>query len=247
MENYFRGICLVKKPKIVCIIPVLPSDIRPQTLQSIMAQTVPVTFTILLTEKAYEQTLAAKVSRVLNDGIKHIKLEDFDYILRVDGDAALPPTFIEDNLKGNADVVGLGCAMLIKTAAFQKAMNSQLDPFCDDSAIHFEFMRHNLKTTMYTTHPYRLRKPGSTHNYTYWIEKGLVQYQLGYEPTHVFAKIRFNWRNILCFLGYIRGFIKHVPKCDCAEYVRYHQLQRLIHPRQGYIALHSYTPFNQSK
>lgn len=238
---------MVKPPKIICVIPVLPSDLNIQTLQSIMQQTVPVAFIILLTEKANAETLAARVSKVLNDGIKHIRLENFDYILRVDGDAAIPSNFIEANLKGSPDVLGLGCAMLIKISSLQKAMNAEFDPYCDDSAIHYQFMRHNMNVKPYTVQPLRLRQAGKTHDYTYWLEKGQVQYQLGFEPIHVLAKVRFNWRNILCLLGYFTALIKRKPKSDFAGYVRFHQLQRLIHPRKGFQALRGYTPFNKQQ
>lgn len=207
-----------------------PSDLQPQIFSCLASQTVPISLMVLLTEKVEASTWPARVAKILNNGLKHVKLDDFDYILRVDSDAWLPPNFIEGNLKDKPDVCGLGLAMLIKTVSFQKVMHSKFDQYSDDTAIHFEFQRHGLKAVYYKVDPAMLRKPGATHSLMYWVEQGIAYYQLGVEPLHMLAKTRLGWRHILSVYGYIYAAFKHVPQCRCADYVRTCQLQRLLHP-----------------
>lgn len=54
------------------------------------------------------KTVAERVSKVLNEGLSHIRLEDFDYLLRVDGDVVLLHNFLEENLKGKPDPMRWG-------------------------------------------------------------------------------------------------------------------------------------------
>jgi hypothetical protein len=195
----------------------------------------------LLTEKVKANTWPARVSKILNNGLQHVKLEDFDYLLRVDSDNILPPNFVEENLKHNPDVCGLGGAMLLKLSSFRKVMDGKLDPYSDDSAVNFEFMRHGLRSTQYAVKPVTLRKAGVTHSLMYWVEQGYAYYQLGVEPFHLLAKLRLRWVHILSVFGYVYAFIQHAPKCCCAGYVRYHQLRRLIHPWKEKMVLRGYS------
>jgi hypothetical protein len=74
----------------------LPNEIEIDTLQSIFSQSIPVTTTLLLTEKVTEKiSFPAKISKILNSMIEFVRIEKFDYILRVDADVILPQNFIE--------------------------------------------------------------------------------------------------------------------------------------------------------
>lgn len=216
--------------KIICVMLALPSDVNPRIFRCIASQTVPISLVLVLTEIVNAPTWPARVSKILNNGLSHINLDDFNYILCVNSDAWLPPDFVEGNLKGDPDVCGLGAAMLIKTSSFQQVMGGKFDPYSDDAAIHFEFQRHRLKASPYRVNPRVLRQPGATHRLNYWVEQGHVYYQLGCEPFHVLAKTRLGWRHILSVFGYVHAALKREPQCRCAGYVRFHQLRRLIHP-----------------
>lgn len=217
----------------------LPSDVNLRVFRCIASQTVPISLTLVLTETVNAATWPARVSKILNNGLRHVNLDDFDYILRVDCDAWLPPDFVEGNLQGSPDVCGLGAAMLIKTSSFQNVMGGKFDPYSDDAAIHFEFQRRRLKATPYRVNPRVLRPPGATHRLSYWVEQGHVYYQLGCEPFHVLAKTRLGLCHILSVVGYVCAALKRAPQCRCAGYVRFHQLRRLIHPWGEKAALRS--------
>ncbi len=74
----------------------MPNEIEIDTLQSIFSQSIPVTTTLLLTEKVTEKiSFPAKISKILNSMIEFVRIEKFDYILRVDADVILPQNFIE--------------------------------------------------------------------------------------------------------------------------------------------------------
>ena len=216
--------------RILCVMLALPADVNPDVVQCIASQTVPISLTLLLTEQVNAPTWAARICRILNNGLRHVNVGDFDYILRVDCDVWLPPDFVEGNLRDRPDVCGLGAAMLIKTSSFQQVMGGRFDPHSDDAAIHYEFQRHGLTAVSYTVNPQLRRLPGATHRLTYWVEQGHVYYQLGFEPFHVLAKLRLGWRHALSVVGYVHAILNREPRCRCAKYVRFHQLRRLIHP-----------------
>ena len=103
--------------KILCVILGLPQDLKYQTIQSVMNQTIPVDMIVLLPKKSSESTLVERIPDALNEGYSHIELEDFDYILRLDGDTILKETFLERNLEGKPDSRGSSRAHLIKVPA----------------------------------------------------------------------------------------------------------------------------------
>lgn len=228
------------KIKILCVIPSLPSDLKFATIQSILKQTVPVKTLIVLPQKVKGGTTAEKLSRVLNEGLCSIKLEDFDYILRVDADIILPPNFLEENLKSEPDLCGeAGYAMLIRTSTFLRTMNGRFHLRSDDSYTIYRFMKERCHVIKYKVHPITLRQTGLRYRTSYfakpkhqsikyYYDRGKSMYELGYEPLHAFGRLRQSFWNLFAVFGYFTCFVRREQKMDVANYVWRKQISRLM-------------------
>jgi hypothetical protein len=221
--------------KILCVIPSLPSDFNLATLRSILQQTIPVDMIVILPRKAEGISVGEKVSKVLNEGFSYIKLENFDYILRLDGDVVVPANFLEENLKGKPDKSGsAGYEMLIKVKPFMELMNGKLHPKSDDSYIGYKFMQKGLKVVKNQVNAVLLRQAGKHHGTKYFFNRGKEMYKLGYEPIHVLTSLRWELWNLFAIFGFFVALLKQEEKYDVADFVWHKQLRRLFSLDIGY-------------
>lgn len=226
--------------RILCVVPSLPEDLKFSAIKSILNQTHDVEMLVIFPKRAHGVTVSEKVSAILNEGLSHIKLENFDYILRVDGDTVLPPNFLEENLKDMPDLCGgSGYAMLINTSTFQRVMNSRFHPKSDDSYTSYKFMKENCRITKYRVEPILTRQRGlhhgtsyfskpKHHNISYFFNRGKGMYRFGYEPFHVFGRLRHSFWNLFALFGYFIALITREEKLDVADFVWHKQVRRLL-------------------
>lgn len=203
-----------------------------ETLRSVWNQTLPVTQTLILTEDLQDSGLRfpATISKILNNGLKHVDLSGFDYILRLDSDTVLPSNFVEDNLKEHAAVMGWGNAMLIHTQTFIKLMNGQFFEEQDDSYIRLRFEMEGYKSTNLQIKPIKERDCGLAHTSKYFVERGELMFQLGYEPFHVFSKALLNLQSLMMLVGYVKAVLCRFKRFDIACWVTRRQISELRHP-----------------
>ena len=222
--------------RIVCLIPALPSEVRMNTLQSIFNQTVPVSCTILLTQKIEaDLPFPAKISKVLNDMLDNLKLENYDYLLRVDADTVLPTNFIEENLKHDFDLLGYGPAQLIKISSFQQCMSGRMHPDHDDGYPLIKFYQSGFKvTTSYFVEPIIHRKSGLHRGSAWFIDQGEMQFRFGYDIFHELSIFR-RWREyhpygVFFLIGYFKALFQHQSRLDIAEAIMAHNSLKYRHP-----------------
>jgi hypothetical protein len=214
--------------KILCVIPSLPQDLSRATIPSILGQTHPIDILLVLPKKVEGGTLAERLSWILNDGLSHVRLEDFDYILRVDGDVVLPLDFVEKNLEGEPDLRGdVGSAQLIKTSTFLRVMKGRFHPESDDHYLGLRYVKEKCKVYGdYLVKPFMVR--GHEHQgVRYYLDSGTLEYKLGFEPIHLIAKGLRNWRNIFVIIWYFVAMLRRESKFDIADFVWSHQINRL--------------------
>lgn len=209
-------------PRIVCVIPALPSEVKMATLKSIFNQTVPVHYVILLTKKADSRLLfPAKISSILNDMLEDIKLKNYDYLLRVDTDTVLPENFVEENLKMGLDVLGWGCAQLVKIEPFLKIMNGKFHPDHDDGYIHVKMRQLGLKSSQeeYAVKPICIREPGRHHGTPWYFSQGVLDYRYGFDPAGTLynALVVFGLPYApFVIYGYVYAAVHRVARFDVA-------------------------------
>jgi len=217
--------------KILCVILGLPQDLKYETVRSVMNQTIPVDMIVLLTKKSSKPTLVERIPDALNEGYSHIKLEDFDYILRLDGDTILKETFLERNLEGKPDLRGSGYAHLIRVKPFLELMNGKYHYMSEDAYLNAKFAQHGKNVgglveepLISGEHPFDLR---------YFVDRGRIMYLLGWSPFHVVAFMLRNsgkeWYKYIFAVGsYSLSFLLRPPKFDVAEFVWNYQARSEI-------------------
>jgi hypothetical protein len=222
-------------PRVLCIIPSLPDEVKMDTLRSIFSQTVPVACTILLTEKITEKlTFPAKISKVINNMLVDLKLENYDYLLRVDADVVLPHNFLEENLKQNFDVLGYGYAQLIKMSSFIKYMDGKLHPEHDDGYVLAKFEYFGLKSSSnaYSVQPIVKRKPGFHHGSSWFVTQGELHYRYGDEPiSQIVDRVYgFSIYSVFEAFGYFKALLQRKERFDIAGPNLYLQLRKFRNP-----------------
>lgn len=219
-------------PKILCLVPTLPSDLHTDCEKAILSQTVLVDKIVFVDGRVRGGNLPSRVSYVLNRSVKNIDIEQYDYILRVDCDTILSRDFLEKALVGMPDLVGNGgYAMLIRVKPFLDLMGGKFNRESDDSYIFYKFKVEGLKVRLSDNTNLKTRvHQHSTHDQMF---KGTIYYKIGYEPIHVLGFLFRNraWGDSmgLLVLGYFISLIKHESKFDFAKRVWNYQIRRLIH------------------
>jgi len=204
----------LQQPKVVAV--VLTLDESPMdTIRSILQQTIKVSKILVVTgsyrlfkllsrqesdivkflylKPNMNEPLGVRVSKAINFALEHVNIEDYDYLLRVDADIILPKRFIEENLKAEADYVGkAGYCMLIKVSPFLKVFGGRFKEVgAEDSYVGMKFMYHGYQVKGYILSPILTDRAHRKHSYRYHLTLGMESYKLGYEPIHVFEKLRY--------------------------------------------------------
>ena len=224
-------------PHILCLIPVLPSELRIETLRSIINQTMPVDCVVLATEKAPSNLeFPAKISWVLNGVLESFRLECFDYVLRVDSDTVLPIDFIEKNIALGCGVVGFGPAQLIKVNVFNECMGGRFHRVHDDGYPLVKFQQCGYKVSRnYAAEPFIQRKPGFHHGYNWFVVQGGLHYRYGYDPIGELLVVLYKWRQyhpygLFFLVGYFKALLLNKKRFDVAQTILYQHLNKYKHP-----------------
>lgn len=223
------------KPRVCVLVPALPSEIRADTLRSIAYQSVAPSCIILLTEKVGGNlAFPAKMSLILNNMLGSLRLESFDYLLRVDADAVLPLNFIEQNIAAGFDVLGEGYAQLIKVSSFVEHCGGRFHPDHDDGYILVKFAQLglNVSHTGYVVAPVLCREPGYHHGSGWFVAQGELKYRYGWEPVALFANTFYNLDAYRCFevIGYFSALFRRLKRFDVSATILHKQLGKYRYP-----------------
>lgn len=215
--------------KVLAVVPCHPKESCAEAVESVRCQTVPVTEVLVLSEVSSIKPFPKRMSSILNNALENIKLENYDYLLRVDSDTVLPQNFLEENLKSDAKVMGWGYAQIIHIPTFLKLMHGRFFSEQDDTYIRLMFEMHGQKTCNLTVEPLSSRPFGECHGSGYFIERGQLMYKLGYEPAHIFSKALLNRQSMFMLYGYLKAWIQRLSKFDVSPFVAWTQLRALKH------------------
>jgi len=240
------------------VIPTLDDD-PTETIESIKAQSVDVSKILVgvgsrklfeeLISKASEnvefvyvkldfrQSSGARIGHTINAALAGVKLQDYDYILRVDADVTLPRSFLATNLKVKADMVGrFGFAVILKTFSFIKLLKgSWPELFGEDTYVVHTYLSHGYCVMNYALSPILRRKSGVFYSWQDHFLRGVLMYKLGYEPFHAFGlalDIKANRTNIFVIFGYISAVIKQMEQFEFANWIFRKQLRELVNMRK---------------
>lgn len=226
----------VKERVRVCVlVPALPSEVRGGMLRSIALQTVEPDCIILLTKKVKDKLpFPAKMSVVLNEMLGRLRLECFDYLLRVDADTVLPSNFIEENLKGGFDALGEGYAQFIRVSKFISVMGGRFHSEHDDGYVLVKFAQLGLKVshTSYLVAPILRRVPGVHQGSGWFVAQGELKYRYGWEPSALLFNLFVNRSRFSVFelVGYLLALVKRERRFDVSAAILDKQLEKYRHP-----------------
>jgi len=237
-------------PKILLVIPTL-KDNPTEAVESVQCQTVPVSkiivvvgsrqlcnelanelakcADIIFSKPSMKEPLGLRVAKALNIALSRVRIEEYDYILRVDADIRLPKKFIEENIKLDADIVGkAGYAMLIKNKTFLQIFKGQFPEVAsEDSYINYKLWSLGKKVEDWKVYPKLLPQSVRKHFWRQKFHSGMEAYRIGYEPIHVVARLRSDpAKNVFFCLGYTCALLRCLRKYEFAAKVFKFQIKR---------------------
>jgi hypothetical protein len=162
-----------------------------------------------------KEHVGVRVGKAINAVLRREDLNLYDFILKIDADVRLlSDDYIERCLKLNADLVGLGYFMLIRTRAFLKLLNGRWPEVPTDDA----YIMQVLKASGYRVKPLppglSLKRPGGVGSWRYYYLRGIYDLKIGFDPFHeVYAvihliKSRRNFLPLFTLLGYFSAILK---------------------------------------
>jgi hypothetical protein len=251
-------VTLEEEPRILAVIPTLNDDPE-DTIESIKAQDVKVSkifigvgsrklFKELISKTSqnvefvyvkldFRQSSGARIGHTINTALAGAKLEDYDYLLRVDADTTLPRHFLTANLKVKADMVGrFGFAVLLKTYPFIKLLKGRWpELFGEDTYVVQTYLSNGYRVMNYALSPILKRKSGAFYSWQEQYLRGVSYYKLGYEPLHAFGlsvDVISNRKNLFVFLGYTGSIMRRMKQYEFARSIFKMQIHQLVERRK---------------
>lgn len=210
-----------------------------QTRHSLESQTIPPSRIVVADRTFRDRFVGVRVAKAINMALADVDLSCFDWFLRVDGDRILPPDWIEKSLSEGVDIVGMGGeTLLIRTSAFM-AVGARFPVVTEeDTALILKLLSLGFKRTSGPGST-SLRVSGKHYPLFQFIEKGVWDWKLGYEPIHAAynymeqARVRRNLLFLLGIFGYLFAFLSQKEKwdTDVAQFVFHGQVTRLAYFR----------------
>jgi hypothetical protein len=233
-----KGVQVLKKEKgirIFCLILSLPQQLRFETIQSVMRQSVPVEMVVLLTKKSKMPTLIERIVDAENLGLRHVNLKEFDYLFKLDADTILGRDFLKNNLSDNPDAVGPGPALLVKVSEFMEVLDGKFRHI-DDCYVMDKFRMEGKNYHRWSEEPkftgHHFSASGESLDVPYLVGLGRMYYRLGHMPMQVFHsvfwEVPYSIRNIFTVGGYLMSFILRPKKLDTYNFMKKYQTKTNI-------------------
>lgn len=192
---------------------------------------------IFYVEPSLREHVGVRVGKAINYALRHFDLRDFDYLLKIDADVRLPPGYIKRCILLNADLVGMGPFMLVKTEPFLKYLDGKWpQTSADDAYIKLKFQSLGLKVYGELPGLVENRRRGGG-DWRYYYFRGIDDYRMGIDPILeaiiVLRLVRGRRRLLPLFtlLGYVAALVAGEERYDFAPFV----LKRLSLPSLEYI------------
>ena len=213
---------------ILCVIPALLSELKQETIVSLNNQTVPINYIVVLAKRNNSVNLPMRISNVLNDGLQWVRLECFDYLLRLDADTILPNDFVEKHIALNVDVVGgEGYAQLIKVKFFVDKMKCSFNFYSDDTYTYCLARACGSASERVEQVGYKV--PGVNHSkFQYDFYSGKLDYMVGYDPFSLVVRLLKKHISLPWVIGYFCSMATNKPVFEFAKNERSKHLSSIL-------------------
>lgn len=180
-------------------------------------------------------TVGIRITSALNRILERVDLAKYDYLLRVDADVVLPPSFVEACSKQDVDLVGEFGAMLMVMPTFRQVFDGRFPEVNkEDIYISFKTKSTNHLVASWSVPPIFRRLPGSDKPPDYFVENGREMWNLGYEPLHVIGdtliRVMLGHEPNVLFqcVGYFEALIVGRKRYEFANRITAHQLTHVF-------------------
>ena len=143
---------------------------------------------IIYVRPELSEHVGVRVGKAINHVLSNIDLGKYDFLLKIDADVAIPLDFIERCLRLEADLVGLGSFMLVRTKPFIRLLGGRWPEVpADDAYVMMCFRAAGLKTALWPKGVILKRKSGG--NWKYYYYRGICDFKIGLDPTREFLQL----------------------------------------------------------
>ncbi|MEM3365971.1 MAG: glycosyltransferase family A protein [Candidatus Methanomethyliaceae archaeon] len=165
----------------------------------------------VLVNPNFDEHVGIRMTKAMNAALEslNIRLEEYDYILKVDDDVILPPKFLELCVLEDADCVGgSGCAELFKTETFIELFGGSFPKVVsEDTFREFSVLARNKKFSKWPIKPIPIGLK-KRHNWRYYYQIGFDRYKLGYDPIHIMLHLRHGKMYLFYVIGYLISLLR---------------------------------------
>ena len=196
-----------------------------RTLRSLDEQTIRPDLVVVSNHRFSDPKTGPRVGKSINRTLAEVPWRDYDYILRLDGDSQVPPDFVEEALKENADLVGSGGSGLLFRRQVLEAMKGHW-PELDGEDSYFVWkarelgFRQSLPKVRGTGRPF-----GREYDVSRFLSWGFNCYRIGNEPVNFLRMALVSARTakrpgfLLAIPAYLGCFLIRMRRLDVADYV----------------------------
>lgn len=180
----------------------------------------------------FSKSLGVRLGNAINVALAKVRIEDYDYLLKMDADIVLPIQFLSINLKVEADIIGrFGFCMLLKTSSFMKVLKGKWpELITEDTYIEHFYSSLGYVVTDSMLPPNIQRQAGARYSWKDQYDRGISWYKMGYEPLHAFVGsftgFRTNPRIVYAIFGYTGALIKRSERYVFAAWLFRKQLEQ---------------------
>lgn len=162
------------------ILVIIPSIFgAKETLRSLNDQTLKPT-EIIVTDKRFNSPFqGVRIAKAINSTLATVNLDDYDWILRTDDDIVLPSNFLALNSSVEADIVGAGGTIMLKSSALKRLKRWPEFPL-EDSNLLWTSKALGLTRGKQIVDGKTIRKQGTNYSNRMMIEYGKETWKLGY-------------------------------------------------------------------
>jgi hypothetical protein len=204
-----------------------------EAVRSLERQTVKPDRIVTSDHRFSDPKTGTRVAKSINRTLSEVPWRDYDYLLRLDGDASLPADFIELALGERADLVGTGGSGLLFRRQVLEAFGSRW-PVLDPEDSYFIWKARRMGFTHSTLGIRGTGRPfGGEYTVPRFLSWGYNCYILGIEPVSFLRLALISARAarrpafVLGIPAYLGCILVGVKRLDIAEYVTRTQIRLL--------------------
>ncbi|MEM2104444.1 MAG: glycosyltransferase family A protein [Candidatus Bathyarchaeia archaeon] len=169
---------------------------------------------VFIVKPDMNEHVGVRVGKAINTVLAAYDITKYTHIVKIDADVKLPIDYLENCLRTNADVIGLGPFMMIKIKPFLMLLNGRWpETPGDDAYVCLRFLSQGFKVARWPD-GIKVRVGGAFGDWRYYYLRGIDDFRMGMEPFHEtrnvihLIKSRHNLLPFFSLIGYLIALVK---------------------------------------